>query len=263
MHLSVTGSSARAHGSIRVPNSKYHAHRALILASLAPGVSRIHGLSNARHVRYTVTMLRSLGTRIEVDGDTFVVHGGRYHPRRDWVTAGSSGTTLYFMVGLSALADRDLIVTGQKYFQRRPIAPLLRALRDMGVDASSPTDCPPVTVRSGRPSGGEVHISGTLSQWVSALLLVAPFATAHTTVVIDGEFNERHYIDLTVRMMANFGLHVDVSDGGRRYDIPPNQSAHPLTWRFRGHRLGRVRVRRRGGASRRRAAHRHPEREFR
>ncbi|SEB54373.1 3-phosphoshikimate 1-carboxyvinyltransferase [Paramicrobacterium humi] len=227
MHLSVTGSSARAHGSIRVPNSKYHAHRALILASLAPGVSRIHGLSNARHVRYTVTMLRSLGTRIEVDGDTFVVHGGRYHPRRDWVTAGSSGTTLYFMVGLSALADRDLIVTGQKYFQRRPIAPLLRALRDMGVDASSPTDCPPVTVRSGRPSGGEVHISGTLSQWVSALLLVAPFATAHTTVVIDGEFNERHYIDLTVRMMANFGLHVDVSDGGRRYDIPPNQSAHP------------------------------------
>lgn len=227
MHLSVAGSQGRVYGSVQVPNSKYHAHRALILASLAPGVSRISGLSDARHVQYTVSLLRSLGTKIEIEGDTFIVHGGRYHARSGSITAGSSGTTLYFMVGLASLADADVTVTGQKYFQRRPIGPLLRSLRQMGVDASSPTDCPPIQVRAGRPAGGEVHIAGTLSQWVSALLLLAPFAKNHTTVVVDGVFNERSYVDLTIRMMAQFGLTVHASADGRRYEIEPNQSAHP------------------------------------
>lgn len=232
MHLSVAGSSDRAFGAVEVPNSKYHAHRALILASLAPGISRISGLSDARHVQYTVSLLRSLGTRIEIEGDTFIVHGGPYHPRSDTVTAGSSGTTLYFMVGLAALADADVTVTGQKYFQRRPIGPLLRALGEMGVEVSSPTDCPPIRVTAARPSGGTVHIAGTLSQWVSALLLLAPFAKQHTTIVIDGELNERHYIELTMRMMAQFGLQVQASADGRRYEIEPNQSAHPTDLRL-------------------------------
>lgn len=227
MHLSVVGSSARVHGTVQVPNSKYHAHRALILASLAPGTSRITGLSDARHVQYTVDLLRALGVAVEVDGDTFVVHGGRYRPRRERLSVGSSGTTLYFMVGLAALADRDVMITGQKYFQRRPIGPLLRALNEMGVDAASPTDCPPIRVRHGRPTGGTVHIAGTLSQWISALLLLAPFATQHTSVVVDGPFNERSYVDLTVRMMADFGLQVAVSADGRRFDIEPDQTAHP------------------------------------
>ncbi|WP_417561946.1 3-phosphoshikimate 1-carboxyvinyltransferase [Microbacterium sp.] len=227
MHLSVAGSAARVHGVVRVPNSKYHAHRALILASLAPGTSRITGLSDARHVQYTVGALRSLGVDVEVQDDTFVVHGGRYRPRRERVSVGSSGTTLYFMVGLAALADRDVTITGQKYFEHRPIGPLLRALNELGVDASSATDCPPIRVRHGRPAGGTVHIAGTLSQWISALLLVAPFATGRTTVIVDGAFNERSYVDLTVRMMAQFGLQVAVSADGRRYDIEPGQTARP------------------------------------
>ena len=227
MHLSVVGSHERIHGEVRVPNSKYHAHRALILASLARGVSRITGLSDARHVDYTVTMLRSLGITIEIDGDTFVVHGGAgtYHPRSDTITAGSSGTTLYFMLGLSALSDRDVTVTGQKYFQRRPVGPLLGSLRQMGLDVSSPDDCPPVRVTARRPKGGTVHIAGTLSQWISGLILLAPFATEHTTVLVDGEFNERSYVELTVRMMRQFGLQVTVEDDWRRFEIEPHQTA--------------------------------------
>lgn len=227
MHLSVVGNHERVRGEVRVPNSKYHAHRALILASLARGVSRVTGLSDARHVDYTVAMLRSLGIRIEIEGDTFVVHGGggRYHPRSDTATAGSSGTTLYFMLGLASLSDRDVTVTGQKYFQRRPVGPLLASLRQMGVDASSPDDCPPIRVKAKRPTGGTVHIAGTLSQWISGLILLAPFATTHTTVIVDGEFNERSYIELTVRMMRQFGLEVSVEDGWRRFEIEPGQEA--------------------------------------
>ena len=82
MHLLVKGIQHRVTGEVLVPNSKYHAHRALILASLADGESRIHGLTDARHVEYTVRLLRGLGVRITRDGDTFVVRGlgGRYRP---------------------------------------------------------------------------------------------------------------------------------------------------------------------------------------
>lgn len=227
MYLSVLGTPGRIRGDVEVPNSKYHAHRALILASLAPGVSRITGLTDARHVQYTVDLLRGLGIKIDIDGNTFVVHGGQYRPRRGTISAGSSGTTLYFMVGLACLSDRDVVVTGQKYFQRRPIGPLLDALRQMGVDAQSPTDCPPIAVKARRPVGGEVHIDGTLSQWISGLILLAPFAKNRTTIVVDGTLNERTYIDLTVKMMRQFGLHVSASADGYRYEIEPNQQAHP------------------------------------
>lgn len=232
MYLSVLGTQQRICGEAQVPNSKYHAHRALILASLASGTSRITGLTDARHVHYTVAMLRQLGTRIDVDGGTYVVHGGPYRPARNEVSAGSSGTTLYFMVGLAALGSRDVTVTGQKYFQRRPIGPLLAALTQMGLDVDSPTGCPPIRVRARRPSGGEVHIAGTLSQWISGLLLLAPFAERPTTVVVDGALNERTYLELTVQMMRNFGLQVDVRDGWHRFEIPAGQQAVPANLRM-------------------------------
>nr|AFG19409.1 MycA4 [Streptomyces flaveolus] len=227
MHLLVHGIRHRVTGEILVPNSKYHAHRALILASLADGVSRVHGLSDARHVAYTVRLLRDLGVEIARDGDTFVVRGlgGRYRPRREAVSAGSSGTTLYFMIGLASLSDRTVSVTGQKYFRRRPVGPLLRALEHMGVELESADDCPPVRVRGRRPTGGRVTIAGTLSQWVSGLILLAPFATRHTTIEVEGELNERPYLELTVAMMRRFGLEIAVSEDWRRFHIPPGQRA--------------------------------------
>ncbi|KUN02977.1 3-phosphoshikimate 1-carboxyvinyltransferase [Streptomyces yokosukanensis] len=230
MHLLVNGIRRRITGEIPVPNSKYHAHRALILASLADGVSLVHGLSDARHVEYTVQLLRGLGVRITRDGGTFVVHGlgGRYTPRREAVSAGSSGTTLYFMIGLASLSDRAVAVTGQKYFRRRPVGPLLRALEQMGVRLESADDCPPVHVQGHRPSGGHVTIAGTLSQWISGLILLAPFATGHTTIEVEGELNERSYLELTVAMMRQFGLEVTVSEDWRRFDIEPGQQARTV-----------------------------------
>lgn len=216
-------------GELNVPNSKYHAHRALMLASLAPGQSVIKGLSDAGHVRHTVAALRALGTKIKVEEDTFIVNGGAYHPKKREISVGSSGTTLYFMTGLSSLADEPVTIVGQRYFQRRPIKPLLEALNGLGVKLSSETGCPPINVEPYRPKGGQVSISGMLSQWISGLLLIAPFATGPSVINVEGPFNERSYIDLTIRMMALFGLHVEVLDGGRRFEIEPNQQPHPAS----------------------------------
>ncbi|GLZ32259.1 hypothetical protein Lesp02_44470 [Lentzea sp. NBRC 105346] len=225
MHLLLERGQHPLRGEVLVPPSKYHAHRALILASLAEGTSRITGLSNARHVGYTLRMLRDLGTEIDVDADGYTVRGGTYRPAQESVTAGSSGTTLYFMLGLAALADRPVTVTGQKYFQRRPVGPLLDALRDLGVTLESADGCPPVHVQPGRPKRGHVRIAGTLSQWISGLVLLAPFATGRTVIEVEGELNERPYVELTVSMMRQFGLRVNVSDDWRRFEIEPNQQA--------------------------------------
>ncbi|MFG1804346.1 3-phosphoshikimate 1-carboxyvinyltransferase [Micromonospora carbonacea] len=227
MRLVIKGTSEPLVGELDIPASKYHAHRALMLASLADGTSRIHGACGAGHVRHTIAALRDLGTSITVDDDTFVVRGGPYRPVRREVSVGSSGTTLYFLTGLAALAGSPVTITGQKYFRRRPIGPLLDALAGIGVEIGSTGGLLPIRVPARPPTGGRVEIPGTLSQWISSLLLVGPFATGPTVVDVVGPFNERSYVDLTIAMMRRFGLHVTVGADGRRFEIEPGQRATP------------------------------------
>jgi cyclohexanecarboxylate-CoA ligase len=227
VRLLVKGMSEPLVGELDVPVSKYHAHRALMLASLADGTSRIHGASGAGHVQHTIRALRDLGTSITVQDDTVVVRGGRYRPLRSNVSVGSSGTTLYFLTGLASLAETPVTITGQKYFRRRPIGPLLDALAGIGVEISTTNGLLPVRVSARPPTGGRVEIPGTLSQWISGLLLVSPFATGPTVIDVVGPFNERSYVDLTVAMMRQFGLHVEVRGDGRRFEIDPGQRPTP------------------------------------
>lgn len=217
---------------LTIPNSKYHAHRALILASLAAGRSEIVGLTHAKHVSYTLNVLRGLGTSIRVEGDTFYVEGGAYHPKRPVLSVGSSGTTLYFMIGLCALANQPVTLIGQRYFQRRPVGPLLEALGTLGLRITSNQGCPPIRIENGRPKGGHVRIAGTLSQWISGLLIIAPFAERETTIEVDGPLNERPYVELTLAMMRQFGLHAEASEDRRKFVVPPNQQAQPARVRL-------------------------------
>ena len=99
-----------------------------------------------------------------------------------------------------------MTITGQRYFQRRPIGPLLRALQRLGIKIDYEGQSVPVTVHPGRPRGGQIRIDGTLSQWISGLLMLAPFASEPTTIEVTGELNERPYLELTVEMMREFGL---------------------------------------------------------
>lgn len=227
LRLIVDGIDSQVAGELNIPSSKYHAHRALMLAAMSPGQSVINGLSDAGHVRHTIGSLKSLGIKIKTKKDIFLVEGGEFHPTSQEISVGSSGTTLYFLVGLASLADSPVTIVGQRYFQRRPIRPLLDALTGLGVVLDSPTSCPPIKVQPKRPTGGIVTIPGMLSQWISGLLLLAPFATGPSAIIVDGPFNERSYVDLTIRMMAQFGLHVEVLENGHRFEIEPNQQPVP------------------------------------
>ncbi len=261
MHLLVDEVRGPLAGRLDVPRSKYHAHRALILASLARGTTRIVGASGARHVGSTIEVLRALGTEIELDGDGFVVHGGPYRP--------------YPPVGLGRQLGHDPVLHDRAGRAGRPPVHAHRpevlpapaggraagALTRLGVRLHADEARPPITVSPSRPAGGHVRIAGTLSQWISGLLLVAPFATGRTVVEVDGVLNEQPYVELTVRMMRQFGLEVDVADDWRRFEIEPGQEARPDDRRAAaGHRLGRVRARRDRAASQRRAVRR-PDRD--
>jgi cyclohexanecarboxylate-CoA ligase len=224
MRLLVAQPQGPLEGEIVIPPSKYHAHRALMLAALADGESTIVQRTNARHVNFTVQALRELGADIAAVGDGWRVRGSSgFSPRADEVSVGSSGTTLYFLVGLAALSDRPVTITGQRYFKRRPIGPLLRALKRMGVKIEYEGQSVPVTVYPSRPRGGRIRIDGTLSQWISGLMMLAPFASEPTTIEIRGDLNERPYLELTVEMMRQFGLTINAREDWREFYILPEQ----------------------------------------
>jgi len=223
VRLLVAQAQAPLEGELTIPPSKYHAHRALMLAALADGPSTIVQRTEARHVTFTVQALRALGARIESAGEGWRVMGGGFAPRAEEVSVGSSGTTLYFLLGLAALGDRPVRFVGQRYFRRRPIGPLLRALKRMGVRLEYEGQHLPVTVYPGRPRGGRIRIDGTLSQWISGLLMLAPFAQEPTTIEVRGELNERPYLELTLDMMRAFGLEVSVREDWREFEVAPDQ----------------------------------------
>ncbi len=225
MRLLVAEATRPLEGEIVIPPSKYHAHRALMLAALAPGTTTISARTTARHVNFTVSALRELGADIRSSHDTWTVNGGAgFFPVADEISVGSSGTTLYFLLGLAALGDRPVTITGQRYFRRRPIGPLLRALQRLGVRIDYDGQSLPVTVHPGRPRGGRVRIDGTLSQWVSGLIMLAPLAQEATTIEVTGELNERPYLELTLDMMRRFGLQVSVREDWREFHIEPGQT---------------------------------------
>jgi 3-phosphoshikimate 1-carboxyvinyltransferase len=225
LRLLVAEATRPLSGEIMIPPSKYHAHRALMLAALAPGTSTISARTTARHVNFTVSALRELGADIRSTHDSWTVHGSEgFSPAGDAISVGSSGTTLYFLVGLAALSDRPVTIIGQRYFRRRPIGPLLRALQRLGVRIDYEGQSLPVTVHPGRPKGGRVRIDGTLSQWVSGLIMLAPFAREAITIEVTGELNERPYLELTLDMMRQFGLEVSVREDWREFRIEPGQT---------------------------------------
>ena len=100
---------------------------------------------------------------------------------------------------------------------------MLRALKRMGVRMDYEGQHLPVTVHPGRPTGGRIRIDGTLSQWISGLLMLAPYAVEPTTIEVRGELNERPYLELTIDMMRQFGLEVSAREDWREFYIPPHQ----------------------------------------
>lgn len=217
-------------GEWRVPGSKSITNRALLLAALAEGESRLEGVLQSDDTRHMRNGLEAIGIEIiEVDPTTWLVRGGRSRLRRPEheLFVGNSGTTVRFLTALAALVPGPVRLVGDAHMAKRPIQDLVTPLAaGLGVAIDCPTGCPPLTVHGGRLRGGQVTMRGDKSsQYLSALLMAGALADGPVEVVIEGTLVSRPYIGITERMVADFGGSIE-SDG-TRFTITPVAGYRP------------------------------------
>ncbi len=210
--------------TLEVPGSKSLTQRALIAAALAEGTSRIVGPLQSEDTDYSVGALRRLGVDIAQD-TSWTIEGcaGRISPCESPIYLGNNGTATRFLTSVAALGQADYVIDGDQRMRTRPIAPLLAALRGWGVDVSSTlgTGCPPLQIRANGIAGGTTVLpEGMSSQYLSSLLLVAPYARQPATLEVQGTVPSRPYVAMTLAVMADFGIRVDCDESYRCFHIP-------------------------------------------
>lgn len=202
--------------SVRPPGSKSQTIRALVAAALARGRSRLEGPLDSDDTRAAQAALEQLGAHIFEDESFWTVEGTGGHLRTPdgMVDAGASGLTARAMIAIGALVEGQVTVTGRDRLPERPMAGLLNALEDLGVDVISEGGHLPVTLTgTGTIPGGKVEVdSSQTSQFVSALLLAAPLASGPLEIEPKALSGSHRYLEMTLATMHAFGGEV-VRDG--------------------------------------------------
>ncbi|WP_165215050.1 3-phosphoshikimate 1-carboxyvinyltransferase [Affinirhizobium pseudoryzae] len=201
-------------GRVSPPGSKSITNRALLLAGLARGTSRLTGALKSDDTRYMAEALRAMGVTVEEpDATTFVVTGtGELKAPDQPLFLGNAGTATRFLTAAVALGHGRFVVDGDQHMRKRPIQPLVDALQSLGVAIAAPSGCPPVAIdANGTFKKNRVVIdAGLSSQYVSALLMAAACASEPFEIELAGaEIGARGYIDLTLAAMRAFGATVD------------------------------------------------------
>lgn len=215
--------------TIRVPGSKSITNRALLLAALADGESVLDGVLASDDTRYMAAALTQLG--IEIDDDAAASRMTVRGRRGTWPIAtadlfvGNAGTAMRFLAAALCLGHGRYRVDGTARMRERPIQDLVDGLRALGAQITCERDsgCPPVAIHASGLPGGSARIPGTRSsQFVSALLQVAPYAARDVTIVVEGELIAQPYVDMTIRVMAQFGVTVE-RDAYRSFHVRGGQ----------------------------------------
>ncbi|WP_428377509.1 3-phosphoshikimate 1-carboxyvinyltransferase [Lichenicoccus sp.] len=221
------------HGRVRPPGSKSITNRVLLLAALAHGPSRLSGALKSDDTRTMAAALRTLGIAIEEpDATSFLVHGnGRLDVPEGPLCLGNAGTATRFLTAAAALVAGPVLLDGDAHMRVRPIAPLVEALRSLGVRVDCPTGCPPVRVHgTGRLPAGRVEVDASLSsQYVSALLMTAACGDGPVEVALRGDaIGARGYVELTLAAMRAFGADITAPAPGAWRMAPTGYRARDL-----------------------------------
>ena len=248
---------------VRVPGSRSLTNRALVAAALADGESTLENALSADDTDAMRVALGALGVPIAVDAratGTWRVagRGGRLGVPAAALDARASGTTARFLTALAALAPAPVVIDGSARMRERPIQDLVDALGRLGVrvEVQGRGGCPPVRVLGGGFPGGEAEIDARRSsQYVSAVLLVAPYAARDVGLSLTGgTLVSRPYVEMTLDVMAAFGAEAGWRpDGGlrvaagrryvpRAFAIEPDASSAAYPWAAAAIAGGRVRV---------------------
>ncbi len=211
--------------TITVPGSKSLTQRALIAAALAEGSSRLVGPLASEDTQYTSRALEQMGITMERGEDVWTIHGSGgvlATPAKD-IFLGNNGTATRFLTSVAALGHGDFKIDGEERMQQRPIAPLMDALKGWGVDILSVngTGCPPLQITSKGLAGGSTILpEGKSSQYLSSLLLVAPYAQQASTLEVIGDVFSKPYVAMTLSVMSDFGVSVECNEEFTSFTIP-------------------------------------------
>ena len=241
----------------RVPGSKSITNRALVLAALSEGQSRLEGVLESDDTRHMRAALEAIGIGIQSEADdVLVVNGGRARlvaPKQP-LFVGNSGTTVRFLTALACLVPGEVELVGDAAMARRPIQDLVDGLRQLGAQIECETGCPPLRVRGGTLRGGHLRMRGDRSsQYFSAVLMAAGLAEADVEIEIEGSLVSRPYVEITQRMLRDFGGLAETSERGfvvrrsgayvaRRYVIEPDASSASYAFALAAASGGQVEV---------------------
>ncbi|MGE0541571.1 MAG: 3-phosphoshikimate 1-carboxyvinyltransferase [Dehalococcoidia bacterium] len=269
MTITLTPAARPIDATVELPGSKSYTNRALLIAALADGPSRISRALFSDDTHYMQQALTTLGIDVSADAGaaTFVIEGGGGHipATAAELFIGNAGTAARFLTAAVALGHGRYVVDGVARMRERPIEPLLDGLRQLGVDARSQFDngCPPVLVQAAGMPGGPVRVRGDISsQYISALLLTGPYAVQGLHLEVEGELVSAPYLDMTAGIMADFGVEVEDDRGrafhvrsgqryrGRDYTVEPDASNASYFFAAAAVTGGRVRVPHLGRSSR-------------
>jgi 3-phosphoshikimate 1-carboxyvinyltransferase len=241
----------------QIPGSKSITNRALVLAALAEGTTRLEGVLESDDTRYMQQALLDLGVEVrKLSTTTLEIEGGRQRLRapNKPLFVGNSGTTVRFLTALCCLVDGPVTLVGDEAMAKRPIQDLVDGLRQLGVKIDCASGCPPLTVYGGKLPGGRLTMRGDRSsQYFSALLLVGAMSDGETELRLEGELVSRPYVEITRRMVEDFGGKIEVTAKGfwwqgggryraRAYDIEPDASSASYAFAFAAATGSRIQV---------------------
>jgi 3-phosphoshikimate 1-carboxyvinyltransferase len=211
-------------GRVRIPASKSHTVRAVAIASLASGTSRISNPLVSADALSAVEVYRRLGASISTEEEwTIEGIGGIPTVPDDILDVGNSGTTLYIAMGTAGLIDGYTILTGDHQIRSRPAGPLLEALTGLGVEGFSTrgNGKPPLVIKGPIRGGQTVLDGGKTSQYLSSLLLNCPLAEGDTEILVENA-TEIPYIDITLAWLDDQGIRCE-REGYNKFYVPGGQ----------------------------------------
>ncbi len=220
-----------AAGRVRLPGSKSISNRVLLLAGLAAGTTAVHELLDSDDTRVMLEALAALGCTLRRDGAVLHVTGigGALRAREAQLFLGNAGTAMRPLTAalavLATLQGGTFELSGVPRMHERPIGDLVDALVQLGcpVQYLANAGYPPLRIGNGKPgalaTAEPIHVRGDVSsQFLTALLLALPLAASAgpVTIAVDGELISKPYVDITLNLLARFGIAVE-RDADRPY----------------------------------------------
>ena len=207
-------------GEVSCPANKSYTHRAIFLSALSDGKSIIKKVLHSNDTNATISACRAFGVEVNESDDTVSVENSIGSTvQGSMINAQNSGTTLRIATAIAALSGGNTELTGDDSLKKRPMRPILDSLENLGITTESNDGKPPITIK-GKIDGNYVNIKGdNSSQFISAIIIIAPRLESGLTIEIDGNVVSKPYIDLTITTMKKFGVDVKVVEPYKKYSI--------------------------------------------